>query len=132
VVGGPTARQEAVHDALVDALDAAVAAVEPGRPISGIYEAAAGVVADAGYAEAFMGRDQVGFEYVGHAVGLDIDESPLLTPGAETPIEPGMVFAIEPKVLFVDEFGITLEDTVLATDDGARRLTRSPRRLGTI
>ncbi|MFW5905593.1 MAG: M24 family metallopeptidase, partial [archaeon] len=128
VIGEPTDRHRRVHDVLEEALEAAAAAIEPGAPISDVYDAAKGVVADTPFAESFMGLDRVGFEYVGHMVGLDADEKPLITPWEETPIEPGMTFAIEPKVL-LDEEGLTLEDTIVATESGSRRMTTTPRDL---
>ena len=129
VVGEPTERHRDVHEVLHDALVAAEEVIEPGNQIAEIYEAAYEVVSESPYAEGFMGLDQVGFEYVGHMVGLNADEKPLITPWEETEIEPGMIFAVEPKVLFAGEEGLTLEDTFVATADGSRRLTKTPRKL---
>jgi Xaa-Pro aminopeptidase len=129
VVGDPTDRHRDVHRVLEDALGAAAAAIEPGNPVSAIYDAASEVVEDTPYAEGFMGLDQVGFEYVGHMVGLNADETPLITPWEETHIEPGMTFAVEPKIIFEGEEGLTLEDTIVATETGSRRLTTTPRKL---
>lgn len=129
VVGDATDRQRDVHRVLEEALTAAAAAIEPGVPISTIYDAAHEVIEDTPYAEAFMGLDQVGFEYVGHMVGLNADETPLITPWEETEIEPGMTFAVEPKIIFEGEEGLTLEDTFVATENGSRRLTTTPRKL---
>ncbi len=131
VVGEPTDRHRAVHDVLVEALEAAASAVRPGNRISDIYDAAYEIARSSPHGDQFMGLEQVGFEYVGHQVGLDIDEEPLITPGEETDIEPGMVFAIEPKFIFDDE-ALSIEDTLVATEDGSRRLTTTPRKLFTI
>ena len=129
VVGPPTDRHRDVHRVLEAALEAAAAAIEPGNPVSAIYDAAFEMIEDKPYSEAFMGLDQVGFEYVGHMVGLNADETPLITPWEETEIEPGMTFAVEPKIIFEGEEGLTLEDTFVATENGSRRLTTTPRKL---
>lgn len=129
VVGGPTDEQQNVHDVLVDVLEAAEATIAPGNHVADVYDAAYSVVSETPYAAEFMGLDQVGFEYLGHMVGLDIDEKPLITPWEDAGIEPGMVFAVEPKIIFKGEEGFTLEDTIVATENGSRRLTQTPRRL---
>ena len=129
VVGEPSERHRDVHRALRKALSAAEEAIEPGNRIGDVYDAAEDVLSETPFAEGFMGLDQVGFEYVGHMVGLNADEKPLITPWEETTIEPGMTFAVEPKVLFEGEEGLTLEDTFVATETGSRRLTKTPREL---
>ena len=128
VVGEATDRHRSVHETLRKALAAAEESIEPGNRVGDVYDAAWNVVSETPYAEQFMGLDQVGFEYVGHMVGLNADEKPLISPWEETEIEPGMVFAVEPKVIFEDE-GLTLEDTIVATANGSRRLTSTPRTL---
>lgn len=132
VVGEPTERHREVYEILQNALEAVEEAIEPGVPVSDIYDAAHDVVSETPYAEGFMALDQVGFEYVGHNVGLNADESPLLTPWEETTLEPGMTFAVEPKILFEGEEGLTLEDTFVVTEDGSRRITQTTRELLTL
>ena len=55
-------------------------------------------------------------------MGLEIHESPTLSPRAEGVLLTGEVFTIEPGVYFDGEFGIRIEDTVLLTNDGVSRL----------
>lgn len=129
VVGQPTDRQRDAHEILLAAMEAAEDAIQPGEPMSAIYDAAYEVVSETPYAEQFMGLDQVGFEYLGHQVGLTIDEFPLITPWEDTEIREGMVFALEPKIMWEGEGGVDLEDTVVATANGTRRLTKTPREI---
>jgi len=128
VMGEATARQRAIHDVLADAMDAAVAQLQPGTPIGDVYRAAEAVAERAGYADRFMMPDAYDVDFLGHMVGLEIDEEPLLTPREARPIEPGMVVAIEPKIM-LEEYGIDLEDTFVVTEDGPRRLTSTPQQL---
>ena len=69
---------------------------------------------------------QVGF--IGHGVGIEIDEYPFIAKGfAEYTFEPGMVFAFEPKVVFPGEGAAGIENTFYLGDDGGlRQLTTSP------
>ena len=67
------------------------------------------------------GNDQVSF--VGHGVGLEVDEFPFLARGSKQILEPGMVFALEPKFIFPGHGVATIENTYLLTKDGCRRLT---------
>ena len=66
---------------------------------------------------------------MGHGVGLEVDEYPFLAPRLDSPLEAGMVFALEPKI-FHPGIGITgIEDTYLVTKDGLERLTVTEREI---
>jgi len=70
--------------------------------------------------------------HVGHGVGLDTYDAPLLDATTETPLEPGMVFEIETPYYELGFGGLQVEDTVVITEDGCRLLTRSSRELSLI
>ena len=67
--------------------------------------------------------------FVGHGIGLEIDELPLLARGWEHPLEAGMVFALEPKFVFPGEGAVGIENSYLVTESGAERLTTAPEEL---
>jgi Xaa-Pro aminopeptidase len=72
------------------------------------------------------------FSYgLGHGIGLDTHEAPMLLDWHE-PLEAGMVFTLEPGVYFAGEMGIRVEDDVHLTDRGAVRLTNATRELLTL
>ena len=73
----------------------------------------------------FMG----GVSFVGHGIGLEIDELPLLAPGFDDPIEEGMVFALEPKFVFPGDGAVGIENSYAVTSDGVERLTSAPEEL---
>ncbi|SDQ34496.1 M24 family metallopeptidase [Natronobacterium texcoconense] len=118
--GEPPAEYEGVHDAVLEAQQAAVAAVEPGVAAEAIDRAARDVLEDRGYGDQFIHR-------TGHGVGLDVHEPPYITAGNGCELEPGMVFSIEPGVYLEGEFGVRIEDLVVVTEDGCERLNDSPR-----
>jgi Xaa-Pro dipeptidase len=62
----------------------------------------------------------------GHGIGLDRHEPPYLMKGCRDVIQPGMILTVEPGIYLEGRFGIRLEDQVLVTPDGARRLSSQP------
>ena len=65
-------------------------------------------------------------QHVGHAIGLRNHEAPFLDVGDHTPVEPGMVFTIEPGLYAADVGGFRHSDTVVVTEDGIDVLTSYP------
>jgi Xaa-Pro aminopeptidase len=116
----PDDRVRAVHDVVRAAQRAGVAAVEPGVTAGAVDAAAREVIAEAGHGDAFVHR-------TGHGVGLEVHEAPYVTQASNRELEPGMVFSVEPGVYLEDAFGIRVEDLVVVTEDGGKRLNRSPR-----
>lgn len=82
----------------------------------------------AGYENIFMGigKDKVGF--IGHGLGLELDEHPFIAKGMDYPLEENMVFAFEPKLIF-KEGAVGLENTYLVKKDGVESLTKFPKEL---
>jgi Xaa-Pro aminopeptidase len=70
--------------------------------------------------------------HVGHGIGLETYEPPVLTPTAEVPLEEGMTFEIETPFYELGFGGAFIEDTVVITNDGYRRLTELSRDLEVI
>lgn len=124
VVGGVTADFEVPHayQVLQEAQEAAVQAVRPGVTAASIDATARGILAAAGYGDAFFHR-------VGHGIGLSTHEEPFIMEGNELILEPGMAFSIEPGVYFTGDWGARIEDIVVVTEDGCERLNKNPREL---
>lgn len=119
VVGEPTEEMEKVHKVVQEAQEASVQAVKPGVPLKEIDEAARKVITDAGYGEYFTHR-------TGHGLGIQVHEEPYVTPVNDEVAEEGMVFSIEPGVYLEGKFGVRIEDIVVVTKDGAKRLNNAP------
>jgi Xaa-Pro aminopeptidase len=62
--------------------------------------------------------------FVGHGIGLELDEFPFLAQGQELPLQSGMVFALEPKLVFPGRGVVGIENTHLVTPEGVEQLTR--------
>jgi len=114
-VGEPTEEEREVFEIVRRAQQAGFEAVRPGVACQEIDRAARKVISDAGYGEYFIHR-------VGHGIGLTTHEPPYMIEGETHLIEPGMCFSIEPGIYLPGRFGVRIEDIVVATEDGGRRL----------
>ncbi len=119
------------YDAALRVQEAATAAARPGAACRAVWEAARAAAADAGLAASFMGHGVGQVPYVGHGVGIELDELPVLT-GSGLELEPGMVFALEPKFVLPGVGAIGIENTWVVTRDGIERLTLAPETIGIV
>jgi Xaa-Pro aminopeptidase len=61
--------------------------------------------------------------FVGHGVGLELDEPPVLAPGFEAPLQAGQVVAVEPKFVFPGLGAVGVENTWVVAAGGGEKLT---------
>jgi Xaa-Pro dipeptidase len=80
---------------------------------------------DAGLSQHFMGYAEDQVRFLGHGIGLEIDELPVLAKGFTYPLEPGMVIAVEPKFTFPGRGVVGVENSYAITDSGFEKLTFS-------
>jgi Xaa-Pro aminopeptidase/Xaa-Pro dipeptidase len=118
VLGEPTPRQREIHELVLRAHDAAIAAIRPGVAAGEVDAAARRLIDAAGEGSRFIHR-------TGHGLGLDGHEEPNFAPGAGTVLEPGMVATVEPGLYVPGWGGVRIEDDVVVEAAGARPLTRS-------
>ena len=112
----------AIHRRCVDIQDAIVPLLKPGSVPSQIYETIMAGLEPA-FLENFMGYGNRKVQYLGHGIGLEIAENPVITRGFDDPLEEGMVIAIEPKngIRHIGMVGI--ENTFIVTTHGGRTIT---------
>jgi len=111
-----------VYPVLQAAQDSAVAAVRPGVTAEQVDAAAREPIAEAGFGEFFIHR-------TGHGIGLEVHEEPYLVGGNNLMLEPGMAFSVEPGIYLPGRWGARIEDILVVTTDGVRRLNHRPREL---
>jgi Xaa-Pro dipeptidase len=128
-IGALPAKFLTAYDAAVEILRHVEAAIRPGAIPQDLYRRAVERAGALGYTDAFMGAGPYRARYIGHGVGLELDEWPVLADGFTTPLQPGVVFCVEPKIVFPGEGVVGIEDQFAVTADGAERLTLPDRRL---
>jgi Xaa-Pro aminopeptidase len=121
-IGQPGSRHREIHDIVKTAHDRAVAAVKPGIPCKELDAVAREYIREQGYGD-YFGHG------LGHGVGLEIHEKPIISPRSEAVVSEGMVFTIEPGIYIPGLGGVRIEDTVAVTSDGCLVLTRAPKDL---
>ncbi|MEN6460129.1 MAG: Xaa-Pro peptidase family protein [Syntrophomonas sp.] len=100
-------------------------AIKPGTPAEVPYLLAVQLAEEMGYKDNFMGYMDDKVKFIGHGIGLELDESPILAKGLKTPIMPGMTFALEPKFVF-PEGAIGIENSFVMTENGPEYLSITP------
>jgi Xaa-Pro aminopeptidase len=80
-------------------------------------------VEPSGHGGSYLGPPGLQTRFIAHGVGLELNELPFLAQGQSYPLEEGMTFAVEPKIVFPGEGSVGLENTVLVTRDGYEILT---------
>jgi Xaa-Pro dipeptidase len=111
------------HDCSVEIHSLFAKEAIPGVSCSDLYRLALKKAEKTGFGEQFMGYGEGKVRFVGHGLGLEIDEHPILAPRFNQRLEPGMVIALEPKFVFPDKGVVGLEDDYLVTTTGVERLT---------
>lgn len=117
-IGEPDARLRGAYDALRQANEQVEAMLAPGVTGAQAHQLAEDVLAAAGFAGK-MGHG------LGHGVGIDIHESPVLAPRNTRPLLPGNVVTVEPGIYIDGEFGMRLEDFGIVTERGFDVFTQS-------
>lgn len=112
----------AAHQTCLEIQEEVAAAAKPGTVCEDLYNLAIRIVTKAGFADYFMGVGQKA-KFIGHGIGLEINEMPVLAPRMKQELEPGMVFALEPKIVLPGVGPLGIENSWAVTADGLEKLT---------
>ncbi len=111
------------HEVCLEIQDKVAGAAVPGAICEELYDLAIETVTKAGFADKFMGTRQQA-KFIGHGIGLQINEAPVLAPRVKQKLEPGMVFALEPKIIIPEVGPVGIENSWYISQEGAVKLTR--------
>lgn len=101
----------------------------PGTVAGDLYEAAVGIADKQGVGDYFMGAGDDRIRFVGHGVGLELDEFPFIASGQKMILEKGMVVALEPKLVIPGKGVVGIENTHVVTETGLKQLASAPQEI---
>lgn len=108
----------AAHHAMIDIQEKIKAAAKPGVAAGDLYDLATAAAESAGLGDYFMGAGDQRIRFVGHGIGLEVDEFPFLAKGQDLALEAGMIIALEPKAIIAGKGVVGVENTHVVTKDG--------------
>ncbi|MCP4745517.1 MAG: aminopeptidase P family protein [Desulfobacteraceae bacterium] len=111
------------HEAMLKIQDKIATAAKPGVKTGDIYDLALNLASESGFGDNFMGAGSQRIRFVGHGIGLELDEFPFLAQGQKMPLQEGMVIALEPKLIFPNRGVVGIENSHAVTSGGLKRLT---------
>lgn len=116
------------HECSIAICDELARMATPGVKASALYETAAEMASRYGLSDFFMGhRQHAGF--VGHGVGIEINEAPVIAPRSKDMLQRGNVIALEPKFVIPGVGAVGIENTYVVEDNGMRCLTPAPQEI---
>ena len=119
---GDEAPPRRMVEVVAESQRAGVDAVRAGAEGKAVDETCRNVIAEAGWADAFL-------HSTGHGVGLEIHEEPRVASTSTDTLAAGHVVTVEPGVYLPEHGGVRIEDTVVVTDDGCIVLTNATKEL---
>lgn len=131
VCGETSPEAPRAHQVSIDICQRLAGIGKPGVPAAELYNEAVRMANEAGLADRFMGhKSQAGF--IGHGVGIVINEPPVLAPRSRDILAEGNVIAIEPKFVIEGVGAVGIENTYVVREDGLERLTDAPEDIVTL
>ena len=122
-VGPLPRRYRDLYLSIVRIHHAILGSARPGMRGKDLFEVGLEVAEQEGISDMYLGPPGNKVSFVGHGIGLEINDPPFIAKRDETPLKEGMTFALEPKLVLEGEAAIGIEDTVVVTKEGVRRLT---------
>jgi Xaa-Pro dipeptidase len=119
----------AAYDRAVAIIRQTERSIAPGAVPAELFARAEELAAEAGLREHFMGAGRDRVRFLGHGVGMEIDELPVLAPGFDEPLVEGNVIAVEPKFVFPGRGAVGIENMYAVTEDGYETITIAPEEL---
>ncbi len=121
-VGSVSDKQRKVYETVLAAQLAALEAVRAGAACADVDAVARGIIADAGYGDAFG-------HALGHGVGVQIHEEPRLSARSQQVLSDNMVVTVEPGIYLPGEFGVRIEDLVVVNGEKTVNLSHFTKEL---
>jgi len=125
-VGAPSVRMRRAYDDMVGIQTLMTEVAKVGLSWGELYGICHKYAVEMGYVDSFMGAKGAQVSFIGHGLGVEIDEYPFIARGYDKmSLEVGMAFAFEPKVVFPGEGAIGIENTFYMSNEGLKRISHS-------
>jgi Xaa-Pro dipeptidase len=111
------------YNACKEIHDAVLEKTRPGIDCEAIFLKTLQLAEKLGYRDSYLGPPGLQTRFIAHGIGLELNELPFIAHGQSYPLEQGMTFAVEPKIVFPGEGSVGLENTVVVTKKGYEILT---------
>jgi Xaa-Pro dipeptidase len=111
-----------IHEVALSIQDAIVSEIKPGAKAEDLYEVGYEIAVENGLSDYFGGFPQP-VPFVGHGIGLELDEAPVIGKKSNHILQAGMTIAIEPKFVIPDEGLAGIENSFVVTETGVEKLT---------
>jgi Xaa-Pro dipeptidase len=105
-----------IHDAVLEE-------TRPGADCEAIFVKTLQLAEKLGYKDSYLGPPGLQTRFIAHGIGMELNELPFIAQGQSYPLEEGMTFALEPKIVFPGEGSVGLENTMVVTETGYEILT---------
>ncbi|RLD98441.1 MAG: hypothetical protein DRI92_03925 [Aquificota bacterium] len=128
-IGQAPSKMREAHKVLTEVHKFLKENLKPGANALDIYNGVLEITTRSPFRDYFMGYGDYKVNFIGHGVGIEIDEYPFIARGLEMELKENMVVAVEPKFLFPGEGAVGLENTYLITPTGGQTLTPAPEEL---
>jgi len=111
------------YNACKEIHDTVLEETQPGADCEAIFLKTLRLAEKLGYKDSYLGPPGLQTRFVAHGIGMELNELPFIAQGQAYPLEKGMTFALEPKIVFPGEGSVGLENTVVVTETGYEILT---------
>jgi Xaa-Pro aminopeptidase len=111
------------YNACKEIHDTVLEETRPGVDCEAIFLKTIRLAEKLGYKDSYLGPPGLQTRFIAHGIGLELNELPFIAKGQSYPLEEGMTFAVEPKIVFPGEGSVGLENTVVVTEKGYEILT---------
>lgn len=129
VIGRPPQALVEAHAHMLDLQERIKVMATPGTRAGDLYAAAVEIANQKGVGDHFMGVGKNRIRFIGHGVGLEVDEFPFLASGQKLPLKEGMVIALEPKLIYPGVGVVGIENIHLVTPAGLETLTHAEQKI---
>ena len=112
--------------AAIEIHDSVLEQVAPGITADELYEYSVSKAAALGYQDSYLGLPGYKVTFIGHGIGIELVEPPIIAKGKRIPLKTGMTLALEPKFVFAEQFCVGIESVFEVTESGARLISKVP------